>query len=348
MRRLGLIAAGLALGWLAALALLGAGARLALLQSWVFAAQFWTGLSAGAAVLLIIHAVTGGRWGEAVDPWLRLAAAALPVAVLAWVPLLLSAGGLFPWAVVAPDSLPETVIRKLPYLDVGFLRGRTVIALAVLLGVGWAAGAWSGRRPGLSRATAALFAYAFAISILAIDWLLAFEPVFYSTAYPVIHAAGGVVAAMAFGTLLLWRAGAEADRLADCAMLMLGWAMIWLYLVFMQYLIVWSGDLPQEIGWYLRRLHGGWAIPLWLGIACHAGAVAAMASPALKQRPGAVAAAAGALVLGQAMELWWRSAPAFAPAISARALLDWAALLALGALWLAAGGALRGRAGHAR
>jgi hypothetical protein len=141
---------------------------------------------------------------------------------------------------------------------------------------------------------------------------------------------------MAAATVRFGAAGGGAERMRDCGMLCLGWAMVWLYLAFMQYLIIWSGDLPHEIHWYLVRFEGAWRIPLSLAILCHVGVVAAMASPRLKARPNAVAWAAAALVVGQASDLWWRTAPAVAPAVSAGNLADLGALLALGGAWAAA------------
>ena len=39
--------------------------------------------------------------------------------------------------------------------------------------------------------------------------------------------------------------------------------MLWAYVNFSQLLIVWSGNLPEEIPWYIQRLHGGWQ---WLAL----------------------------------------------------------------------------------
>jgi hypothetical protein len=61
-------------------------------------------------------------------------------------------------------------------------------------------------------------------------------------------------------------------------MLMLGWAMLWLYVAFMQYLIIWSGDLPHEIEWYRVRLGDGWRLAILIAILAHLGVIAAMAS----------------------------------------------------------------------
>src|SRR5699024_2059882 len=124
-----------------------------------------------------------------------------------------------------------------------------------------------------------------------------FEPEFYSTIYAALHGSGAVVAALALGTVWFWAMGGAAARLQELAMLLLGWAMVWLYMTYMQYLVIWSGDLPVEIGWYLARIGGGWRLALWTAVAAHVGAIAAMSSPRLKQRPAIVAMTAGALLV---------------------------------------------------
>ena len=57
---------------------------------------------------------------------------------------------------------------------------------------------------------------------------------------------------------------ATPDRLHDLGNLMLAFTMLWAYMSFSQYLIIWSGNLPEEIPWYLRRTRGGWQ---WVALA---------------------------------------------------------------------------------
>ena len=54
------------------------------------------------------------------------------------------------------------------------------------------------------------------------------------------------------------RGGRRPDRLHDLGNLMLAFTMLWAYMSFSQYLIIWSGNLPEEIPWYLRRARGAW------------------------------------------------------------------------------------------
>ncbi|HET7410419.1 MAG TPA: hypothetical protein VFJ13_09485, partial [Paracoccaceae bacterium] len=248
---------------------------------------------------------------------------------------------------VPAEELPEIVAKKLAWLDIGLLRVRTAVVLVLFVGIAWAAGAWSRRPPSTGLAAGALMVFGIGVTVFTVDWLMAFEPKFYSTIYAAMHGSGAVVAALGLGTLWLWMAEGDAQRLGDCGMLMLGWAMVWLYMAFMQYLVIWSGDLPVEIGWYLARIGEGWRVVLWVAVAAHVGAIAAMSSPTLKQRPAVVAATAGALLVGQAADFWWRTAPAFEREGWLAGALDVAAVATLGGLWLAAA-IVSGSAGERR
>ena len=51
-------------------------------------------------------------------------------------------------------------------------------------------------------------------------------------------------------------------RRVDLGSLLIAGVLLWAYLAFMQFLIIWEEDIPAEIGWYLKRLDGGWG---WAG-----------------------------------------------------------------------------------
>ena len=51
--------------------------------------------------------------------------------------------------------------------------------------------------------------------------------------------------------------------LNDLGNLMLTFVMLWAYFSFSQFLIIWAGDLSDEIPWYLRRTQHGWQ---WIAI----------------------------------------------------------------------------------
>ena len=57
-----------------------------------------------------------------------------------------------------------------------------------------------------------------------------------------------------------WSRIITPDRCHDLGNLLLAFVMFWAYVSFMQYLIIWSGNLPEENVWYLHRSQGGWQI----------------------------------------------------------------------------------------
>jgi hypothetical protein len=130
-----------------------------------------------------------------------------------------------------------------------------------------------------------------------------------------------------------------SKHLHDLGKLMLALVMLWAYLSFSQYLIIYSGNLPQEVTWYIRRLNGGWE---WVGLALlllhFALPFALLLSQSLKKNPTTISKIAIFIVCIHAVEVFWLVEPNFAnlnhPAFSV-SLLDFTAPIGFGGLWLA-------------
>ena len=109
-------------------------------------------------------------------------------------------------------------------------------------------------------------------SFAAIDWMMSLEPKWFSTIYGALVCVGEALStlAMMIAVVILLSAekpmaeAATQDRLHDLGNLMLAFTMLWAYMSFAQYLIIWAGNLPEEIPWYLRRTRGGWQ---WVALA---------------------------------------------------------------------------------
>lgn len=235
---------------IAALALGGLVAGLAggiLAPGWLAAALAWGSLPLGATAILMVHRLTGGRWGEAGGPqWLALAAI-LPLFAAAMLPLLAGMHALFAWTQPA-ETLPQLVRNKLAYLNIPFFILRTLAFFALWL--------WLARAPGRMPARGLLL-WLLALTFFSFDWLMSLEPEFYSDVYGLMLAAETTAAAFAWALLLGARRMAPDSR-RDIANLWLGVLLGWAFFAFSQYIVIWSANLPDEIGWYIHRSQGLW------------------------------------------------------------------------------------------
>jgi hypothetical protein len=112
--------------------------------------------------------------------------------------------------------------------------------------------------------------------------------------------------------------------------------MVWAYFSFSQFLIIWSGNLPHEIPWYLERLRGGWQyIALLLVIGHFSLPFALLLSRDLKRNFKLLAAIAIFILFMRYVDLYWLVAPDFLKGSFGVSWMDLAAPVALGGIWLA-------------
>jgi len=125
------------------------------------------------------------------------------------------------------------------------------------------------------------------------------------------------------------------EHFHDLGNLLLAFVMLWAYFAFSQYLIIWSGNLPEEISWYLRRLSGGWE---WIGIVLMVFhffvPFLLLLSRTMKRRLLLLSAVAVGILLMRWLDLLWFTAPAFHPAVVIH-WMDVMAPLGIGGIWLA-------------
>jgi hypothetical protein len=173
--------------------------------------------------------------------------------------------------------------------------------------------------------------------------MLSLDPEFTSTIYAMLEASAETlgVAALALLVLAASRAievapgGKENVALGeDVANMLFGFMLTWAYLAFMQWIVVWAGDLPNDIGWYLRRVAGGWRILLWLVILLQfVLPFAAFLARGVKRSHRGLLWLAIVVLAGHVLEVAWRIRPALAEPRLSLAWLDLAAPIAAGCLW---------------
>ena len=341
---------------LATLLLCGLGAMVSpqqFFRSYLVAYLFWFGIAMGCLTILMIYHITGGAWGAVIRPLLESATRTLPVLAVLFLPIVLGIGSLYEWAnpeIVAHDALLQ---HKRLYLNVPFFLVRAVFYFAVWLTLTRLLNRWSAKqdlttdpRPAevletLSRV--GLVAIGLTMTFASIDWAMSLEPHWSSTLYGVLIVGGQLLTAMAFiipvATLLVLR-GPLADvihteQFHDLGKWMLAYIMLWAYFALSQFLIIWSANLPEEIPWYMNRLHGGWQ---WLGVAIivfhFVLPFVVLLSRDVKRDARLLTIVALAVMAVRFIDLFWMLTPAFYPDGLVVHWMDLATVLGVGGIWL--------------
>ena len=237
---------------LAAALLLSGGAILrpsAVATGWLAAFAFWTSAPIGAVALALIHETTGGRWGLAAAPSLRLLCLFALLLPLFFVVLAFSLGAIYPWARDSASVAPD-VARLM--LNAPLFAAYSFVALLI-----WAAIAFllTTARLGLFGASLALVFHGVAVSVVSVAWLLSVDPRFTNSAFGAEIAVQQILFALAAIAAL---SPARAITLAkgDIAALLLASALGAFYLGLMTFVVKWYGDQPDDATWYLARTHG--------------------------------------------------------------------------------------------
>ena len=287
------------------------------MSSYLFAWLLFLGLALGGMANLMLHNLSGGAWGSAVRPTFVAAARLVPLAALLGIPVLVAMRQLYP--------IGESVWFSAP-----FFAARSIAYLAL-----WSAfGLWL--RSSVAWSAIGLIAYVFTMSLAATDWIAALVPQWYSTGFGLVVAIGQMLGAMA---LAVAHAGLRAERtdrqvFLDLGNLLLMYVMTWAYLAFMQFLIVWVGNLPREIAWYLPRLQTGWvALGVILVVFHFFAPLAILLFRSAKRSPLLLGSLAAALLAVHVIDVYWLVAPSVRPLGFHIAVADILALLAAAALW---------------
>jgi len=352
MQRRGLIVGVLAL----VLALLGGLLnRAAFFQAYLLGYLFWTGIGVGCLGLLMLHHLVGGRWGFAIQRLLEAGVRTLPLMALLFLPILFGLQDLYLWArpdAVAADALLQFKQR---YLNGPAFFGRAAFYFLIWVGTGTILTMLSSRQDqgiDTGRLTRrlqvwsgpGLVVYGFTVTFAAVDWVMSLEPHWYSTIYGVVFLVGQTLLALAFVTrVAIYLANRpplqnvlRADQLHDLGNLLLAFVMLWAYVAFSQYLVIWSGNLPEENHWYLHRMAGGWGALAAILIVFHfVVPFLLLLSRITKRRAKVLGVVAVGILVVRFVDLFWLIAPALHSEGFHVHWLDLVLPIGLGGLWLA-------------
>jgi len=242
--------------------------------NWLLWFVFLLTIGLGSLFIVALGHLVGARWSVPI----RRAPERLAGLVLFTAPMALVALGslpvLYPWA--RPEgTLHAAIAGKAAWLNVPFFAGRVVICFALWLlayrvFTGGSVRQDSTKDPAFSVsarrfAPAFMFIFALTITVVAFDWISSLEPEWYSDIFGVYIFAGTFLAGLAASCLALLHLmdrgrlpGVGADHLYNLGGFMFAFTVFWSYIGFAQYMLMWYGDMPEEIFWYKQRIEGPW------------------------------------------------------------------------------------------
>jgi hypothetical protein len=191
---------------------------------------------------------------------------------------------------------------------------------------------------------AGIVIFTFSMTAAAIDWLMSLSPHWFSTIFGLLVIIGQVLSALALcvATFVLMANYAPLKTLItkrhlhDLGKLMLALTMLWAYLSFSQLILIWSGNLPEEISYYIDRLNGGWEYVGALLLLFHfAFPFLMLLSQKLKKNPKTISTIAIYIILIRLLDIIWLVEPNFGNQHLNIHWMDFAAPIGMGGLWLA-------------
>jgi len=326
-------------------------------RSYLIAWLFCLGIALGCYAIALLHQMTRGAWGLMIRRPLGAASRTLPYLLLGFAPLLLGLQDLYSWA--RPEALDDPLIAQKAWWlnDTGFaVRGLIYFAVWILFS--WALNRMSRRQDEIQSdklfrrmqgvAAPALVAYVLTATAASVDWIMSLDPHWYSSLFGFMFVVGHGVAGFSFIILVaLYLAGREPMRghlrpkhFHDYGKLLLAFVMLWAYMQLSQLIIVWSGNLPEEVTFYINRTTGGWKLlSLALVFGHFALPFALLLSRDLKRNASKLAFVGALLLVMRWFDIYWLAAPAFAHGAGDSGLhfhwLDLALLVGLGGFWSA-------------
>ncbi|HMO80530.1 MAG TPA: hypothetical protein PKD24_07040 [Pyrinomonadaceae bacterium] len=249
------------------------------LRSWLLGYIFWGGITIGSLGVIMLQYLTGGAWGVVIRRIVEAASRTLPMMIILFIPLIFIQYYHY-WTTWPADDYAivhrgwfmtqeSWILRSFIY----FLLFYVIMHLLNKWGEAQdkatdheAAAKWLGRATAFSGPT--MVFYVLIVTFATVDWVMMLDAHWFSTIWGLLFVAGWALSCFSFCVVVLMYLSDKAPMNAvlgkrhfhDLGKLMLAFTMVWAYFNFSQFLIIWSGNIPEETGWYLVRMKGGWMI----------------------------------------------------------------------------------------
>ncbi|HZR29947.1 MAG TPA: hypothetical protein VFA71_14310 [Terriglobales bacterium] len=330
------------------------------MRSYLVGYMLGLGLSLGSLGLLMMQYLTKGNWGFLIRRQLEAGSRVLPLMAVLFLPIVLGINGLYPWSEAGRKMLTEEDLHQFKmqaYLTPKFFVIRAIIYFAVWIALAYFLNKWGKEQdredvPDLPRSRRyqtlcgpGLVVFCITVTLAVIDWVMSLDIHWYSTMYGLIFIDGQGLIAMCFiimmtAALFKYRPMSQVlvpQTLHDLGNLTLAMVMLFAYFSFSQFLIIWSGNLPEEIHWYIDRIRTNWgAVALAIALFHFAIPFFLLLHKPIKRNLKTLLPVVMILFLARYIDMLWYIAPNFKDSRGSFSWMDLACPVAVVGLWIAA------------
>lgn len=334
------------------------------LRSWLLGFIFWGGIGIGSIGFIFLQYLTSGAWGVVVRRTMEAASRTLPFIVILFIPIALGVyfHKFYEWTHMAPTE--HVIEHRGWYMTVWGWTLRSAVYFAIFGAMVYLINKWSDNQDAsknydesarwLGKLTAfsgpTLVIFALTVTFAAVDWVMTLEPHWFSTIFGLLFVVGWALSCLCFVVIMLTYLQDKVPmnrvigrrHFHDLGKLMLALVMVWAYFNFSQYLIIYSGNIPEETVWFIKRSTGGWGWMAWSLILFHfAVPFLILLQQDLKKRRGRLAMVAGFILIMRLVDMFWLIGPSprvdahgAAPEAFIVSWMDLVAPIAVGGLWI--------------
>ena len=275
-----------------------------LMRAWVLGLMLTFGWTVGGLALLMVQYCSGGKWGLLLRRPLEAMSRTLPLVFAYWVVAAFSMKRLYLWSLfpTAADTaaaLKAGVISEIQAHCIDFkrpmLNPTTFVVVGVICFAIWGFYTWRLTQLGKKRDSDSLantpywikklenlsgpgiVVYSLTMTAAVIYWVMSMDPTWFSSVYGLLFLVGQGYSVLALSIIVSialskdepFKTLLRTTEQHDLGKFTFAFVMLNIYLAFGQFLIIWSGNLPEEIPWYLDRIRGHWGIIITLDFIFH-------------------------------------------------------------------------------
>ena len=278
----------------------------------------------------------------------------LPLMLVLTIPIFCGLHYLYPWAQPQTVAGSSVLQAQHVYENNWAYIARQILFLTVFVGIAFKLRRWSldqdattdaaPTRKARTLSGPGLVIYGLLGTFASVDWVLSLEKQWSSTMFGVILLIGQILTAFAFLIMMLavFRNDAPFPGVINkvhyhhLGNLLLTFVLFWTYVSFGQLLIIYSGDLPHELEWYLHRIAGSWKTVVWAIAVFHFFLpFFLLLFRTVKLRVGLLAVLAAVLFVMRFVDMYWLVMPTLHTQGVSLSWLDFTTPIGVGGLWLA-------------